>query len=325
MLLPGCNPFQECQNEFDCPATHICGRDKTCVEIPGACKEGDGSISGKVTAPDGETPVSNAVVTVDGQDVTITTGPDGAFKLEDVPTGNYTIKADNGKYDGEKTVTVCHGVNSDISIPVAPGPHSMAVVAGDYDSIEVILANMGFIQGNHFDLVAQDDLADAGTLDGYEFLFLNCTNDPVGYDPAVQSNLQDFVNAGGGLYASDWAYEYVDGAFPGQVVFPASPKSGEAMEIDGQIVNGDLAAYMDKSEVHLVYDLGAWVVIAGAASADTVWVAGTYNSDGTAFDNAPLLVTFPQGEGKVTYTTFHNEAQVTQDMEVILGYIILNL
>jgi hypothetical protein len=201
----------------------------------------------------------------------------------------------------------------------------MAVVPGDYDSIEVILARMGFIQGNHFDLITEEDLQDLALVSSYEFLFLNCTNAPVGYDPIVQENLQAFVNTGGGLYASDWSYEYVDGAFPGKVEFPASPKIGESMEMDAQIINPDLAAYMNKQEVHLVYDLGAWVTIAGAENLGDVWATGTYQSGGTSFNDAPLLVTFPYGDGKVTYTTFHNEAQVTKDMEVILGYVILNL
>ena len=35
--------------------------------------------------------------------------------------------------------------------------------------------------------------------------------------------IHDWVQAGGCLYASDWSYDYVVGAFPGSVLFPPEP------------------------------------------------------------------------------------------------------
>lgn len=41
--------------------------------------------------------------------------------------------------------------------------------------------------------------------------------------------------------------------------------------------------------------------------------------------NMPLLFRFEQGEGRVTYTTFHNEAQTTADRDRILSYLVFSL
>ena len=41
--------------------------------------------------------------------------------------------------------------------------------------------------------------------------------------------------------------------------------------------------------------------------------------------NAPLLVSHEQGAGKVLFTSFHHEAQLTADMEAILQYLVFEL
>ena len=49
--------------------------------------EETGSIQGIVVAEDGGTPLPAALVVLDGTEVSATTGADGAFALDGVPTG----------------------------------------------------------------------------------------------------------------------------------------------------------------------------------------------------------------------------------------------
>ena len=45
---------------------------------------------------------------------------------------------------------------------------------------------------------------------------------------------------------------------------------------------------------------------------------------GQSISNAPLMLSHTPG-GKVLYTTFHNEPQMTQDMEKILNFLVFEL
>ena len=40
------------------------------------------------------------------------------------------------------------------------------------------------------------------------------------------------------------------------------------------------------------------------------------------FQNQPLAIAITHGQGRVVYTTFHNEAGVTQDQLAVLRYFI---
>jgi hypothetical protein len=76
----------------------------------------------------------------------------------------------------------------------------------------------------------------------------------------------------------------------------------------------------------LNYDLDAWAVPEDVGSETEVLVQGV--ADTIWWDtvtNAPLAVRTHIGEGTALYTSFHNESQVTEDMEAILNEFILSL
>ena len=56
-----------------------------------------------------------------------------------------------------------------------------------------------------------------------------------------------------------------------------------------------------------------------------VLVRGNVNTFSGSLQNAPIIVQFSFGQGKVLFTSAHNEGQNTPDLQEILNYIIFEL
>jgi len=206
----------------------------------------------------------------------------------------------------------------------------MAVVRGDYDSVEQVLRTIGLEPNVHFDFLEDTDLSDLSKLSPYRVLLLNCTNAPVATEPGVADALRGFVEDGGRVYASDWAFEYVEESWPNDITFfdedGLGPKTGNVGETTAHVDSASLANYLGKTEVELGYDLPQWVVMESAGNSGNVLVSAPAGSEGIGLQEGyPLLVQFTVGAGRVAYTTFHNEAQTTADMDAILAYLIFAL
>jgi len=235
---------------------------------------------------------------------------------------------------------------------------------GYYDEIENVLAKLGFgsVDGMgrldetapfDFTLVDgseslgdeyedfEDFVSDPANLAQYDIIFINCGQYEQTFftNPTFVNNLRTYVDAGGSLYASDWAYDFVEVAFPESVDFEGndaqtnSAAVGESGPMTAQVSDPALATALGGSTVSLNYDLPQWVVPTSAAGNARVLVTGnasafnyqtfqTYN-----VPNAPLAVQFHFGQngGSVIYTSFHNEQQSTQDMDLILSYMVFEL
>ena len=82
----------------------------------------------------------------------------------------------------------------------------------------------------------------------YDIIFLNCGLDDTllaegTYAPAALDNLRGFVDAGGSIYASDWAADTVRMTFPGRIQFYARlDVLGDAGEIDCRVIRPSLDA-----------------------------------------------------------------------------------
>ncbi len=323
-------PGEECAYYNDCPAGSFCNPDRVCEEYD-PCPEGVGDINGQVTSPGGAAQIIGAEVTIEGYGTT-TTDANGQFTFTDVPSGQHNIDIVKNDFRGFHSVQICGDTDNNIALDIAPPPHSFAVVPGDFDSIEIVLQNMGLVANEHFDYLQATDLKNVTNLSGYNVLFLNCTGSPLGADTEVQSTLRAFVNAGGRVYASDWAYEYVEETWPDAVHFNGdlagspNPKIGQIGEATATVHDPDLSQYLGKTSVALNYDLPAWVVMEGAADTTNVLIEADATFTELGLQPAwPLLVQFDQGDGSVIYTTFHNEAQTTGDMDAILTYLVFTL
>ena len=300
-----------------------------------ASEKGNGKVTGKITGPDKETPVVNANVTISsqGSDLVLyenstTSGTDGSYTFENVPDGDYKLTADKVHFHGENTIKVTNGnVEGDTNIDINIDASKIAVVPGAYDDIGLILEDMGI----NYTEITDADLEDSDTVSSFYIIFLNCGSDTYyAEETQVQDNLRNFVKAGGSIYASDWDYEYVEYTWPDAIDFYGDdltdPKIGDGdQHVNGDIVDSCLEDYMGKNAVDLYYDLSSWVVINDVGSGTNTDIQGDISTYEGPLSDKPLLVNFTDEIGKVIYTTFHNEAQVTADAEKILKYFVFEM
>jgi len=282
-------------------------------------------IQGTVTYKDGTTPVAGATVTATStlMEATFATdsGNDGGFKFSDVPDGDYRVTADKGSFHAEGNITVSGGkTTAAMLLALDIDESKIGVVPGVFDDIGSILTDLGY----EFTTLTDADLADSTKLDPLELLFLNCgSNTFWASDATVQTNLQNYVNDGGYLYASDWEYVYVETSWPSAVEFyGADPRIGDEQTITADVTDSALAGYLGKNEAEITFDLSDWVVINRVDSSTAVLVRGSFSTTEGQMTDKPLMVSFEHGNGIVAYTCFHNEAQITDDARELLLYFI---
>ena len=66
-----------------------------------------------------------------------------------------------------------------------------------------------------------DFLLDIDTMNTYDIIFFNCGMpfNWLGHRGQVATNLRDYVDEGGSVYASDWAHMIIEAAWPNQIEF----------------------------------------------------------------------------------------------------------
>lgn len=313
---------------------------------------GMGNIEGRVCGPAGDVWLAGANVYVIRPDESVNdtaTDLDGFFLLEEVNAGLQTVYIEKGSFSTSIEVEVIDGQTTELPEPacVDAGSAHVAVVTGDWDNIETILAGAGITDITIYDGLNgtspsdRDLIGDLALLSSYDIVFLNCGQYEAEFftNPLYVNNLRMYVDAGGSLYASDWAYDFVEIAFPDSVDFEGNDAQqnaaavGNSGPMTANVADPALATALGAQTVSLNYDLPQWVVPTSAAGNARVLVTGnasafnwstfqTYN-----VPNAPLAVQFHFGSngGSVIYTSFHNEQQSTQDMDLILNYMVFEL
>jgi hypothetical protein len=303
---------EECKSLLDCPIGSICTQEGKCIE---ECPSGEYPIDVVVTAPDQITAVSGEVA-VD----------DGAFAATDaagnanmvVSSGKHVFQAQRGDFTGTIEVEVC-GAGQRVAVPIRPPAGTLGVVKGIYDDIDDVLGGMGFIRNEDFIIIDGVDIESPGGLDQFRYVFINCGHPLDVTRPALAASLFDWVDRGGALYTSDWAIDVVETVFPGHAT---SDFGGIADNYFAQVLDAPLAEHLGKDDVELDYNLGAWVRVLSIGPEPVEELVRGVDDE---VRNMPLLFRFTQGEGRVTYTTFHNEAQTTADMDRILSYLVFSL
>lgn len=303
-----------------------------------------GDVSGQICDPSGDGWVVGAYVYVavdddgDGQEdwrAEDLTDGDGYFLLSGLPTGGHTIVVEKGSFSTTIDIALgAEGLQLATEECLDPNSVSVAVVSGEYDAIEELIASMELDYDLYNGLQGQGYLGlltDLDTLMEYDIVFLNCGINErwMQQEAAVVDALQRYVAAGGSVYASDWSYRFVELTFPGQIDFYGDDnRSGAAYvgnmgSINATVLDPDMKSVLGSSTADLNYDLDSWAVI--TASSAEVLIRGDVQAWGAGpQQDVPLAVQIDDG-GRVIYTTFHNEQQITVDMESLLMEIILKL
>ncbi len=302
----------------------------------------DGSFSLDGLAPGPATVVVRAgsfegryeVVVRAGQAVSI--DPEGA--KECLPRDAARIAVTTGEFDSIEDVVSQLGFDQDVYCGDADGDYGARALLGRWELLstyDVVFLNCGLTV----------------RLDG-----------PDG--AAMVQNIRRFVREGGSIYASDLAAYVVEAAFPDAARFrgerapiwdddicctcvncPAEcGASVDAPGFGGQcrgatrngwcdaepgvfgfgdvgrrpatIRNPQLQRFLGRDQMVVEFDLDGWVEIAGVGPGTEVLVDSV---------GEPLMILFQEGEGRVAYTTFHNEAQAARDVVDILRALVFQL
>lgn len=320
---------------------------KECFKaIGGDCPVG--SVTGYVCAPNETLYIGGASVWVETSDckgkplkIGAVSDESGNYELNDVPAGVVIVQIQKGSFETSYEVTVPEGGAvhaSDVVQDACFGSDEtkIAVITGDWDEIEAILTELGLeydlYDGDSNQSEAEAFLADGAKMKEYDIIFFDCGGDHdeilFSAEPLIVGNLQQFVAGGGSVYASDWAFVYVEWPWPSAIDFVGGDKNsfgaklGMPGTIQGSVTDPALAAFLGKSLVSINYDLAAWVAVQGAPATTEVHLTGDVPLVG---NGVPLMLSHSPGAGKVLYTTFHNEKQVTGDMIQILKFLVFQL
>lgn len=317
--------------------------------------EGSGTVEGRVCAPDGSTWLADATVWVelpDGTRVETTTDGDGNYSLVGVPPGTQTLHIQKGSFS--TTVIVEVPEDGVVTLPEADcaiqqDDLRIAVVSGAWDNVRQVLVSVGVDPATITDYEGEPGgffgtepsewagqlLGDYATLAQYDIVFLNCGLDDVSYldSPTYAANLRQFVSEGGSLYVSDQAYDIVEATFPDFIDFydedtmPQSAQKGAAADnIIGTVSDPALSASLGAQTIELHYPLLAWAVMQSVTDDVRVYIRGDAPvSGGQTLDEVPHTVGFQVGEGKVIYTSFHQEPGIAVMQERVLQLLVFEL
>lgn len=348
-----------------------CDTEIPALPPPPAIRIDDGSIAGRVCAPDGRTWLANAqahlnVVADNGVIIatrTAYTDLDGSWKIKGIPgEREYTYYVRYGRDILESdTVFIAAGQHYVIPSPdcFSPPALSVAVVHGDFDDFHQLLDQMDLADYVLIDGLNRPELAyfldSADELAKYDVIFLNSgfVEDHVIYDtelddreaakacaagpcPASRmANLRSWVENGGQLYVSDWAYDVVEIGWPDRATFvgtdtePGSAELGDALTTNATISDEKLAQFLGTESLPLTYDVPAWIPVESVDASVLVHVSGdvTYTDGPSSFSlsTAPLLFSFDAGDGRVVYSTFRVVRNASEDVVAMLEYLMYRL
>jgi hypothetical protein len=212
---------------------------------------------------------------------------------------------------------------------------SIGVAPDGFDNIATLLQDAGLT----YDSVPAGIVREADQISDYDVLFINSTDDIEIL--GGESVLSTWVYAGGSLYLSGKAADYLIELWPGDVKFPqANPyvvSTGADGEIlDGRIIDDSCAATLNRTSVDITYSADDWPVITGTSSSVetlvTVDASPVLSSNLISIlppsidpENLPVAVSFDYGDGMVLYTCFHTGDNITDLQEEILHYFAAKL
>lgn len=227
----------------------------------------------------------------------------------------------------------------------------VAVVTGDYDNFDLVLESLGFANYQLIDGLAEteirDFLSDLDAMRQFDIIFLNgghveenilydLDDADAGSTPAlILENLREYVRGGGSLYASDWAYDAIELAWPDRIEFvgddaiPDSAQHGEYAIVQANVADAALADWLGEPQLDIEYDLPVWPPIESVNEATTTHLTATVTyrigTDSYNLSNVPILVSFGSGEGRVAYSTFRVAKNGDAEMLSVLQYMMYNL
>lgn len=341
-----------------------------------------GTVTGRICAPDQMTWVNGATVSIEATDcqgnsvrLETTSAADGSFTLANVPPGvDLVVRAGLGAFSQNTPVTV--RANATTAIPdnqlcVAQKTTRIAVVTGAGDKIEDLLTTLRLQftlfggDSSTWTTQAEPFLLDLAKMKEFDLIFVNCAAarksgaiDLGANGTRITQNLQQYVLAGGSVYASDWALLFTLAAAPSAFAYPTRTGAPVVSPFDTRELLGfapqsvlasvsdpGLAQFLGKTSLTINFprETGAnsqhWGLMSNVPGSQVLVTAngvsvcpdaGCATAGPSRRNGVPLAVRarlLPAGQkgGNVVYTSFHNVAQSGTDVAQVLKYLVLNL
>ena len=233
----------------------------------------------------------------------------------------------------------------------------IAVATGDFDQVEAALARMdigytpyeGYIDRAVYDpeinpavMSLKSEQLFTGQVDNaaeiglYDAVFVDSgtrgfgayvyngveADDSLVTNATALEHVQKYVEAGGTLVVSDWAYELIQTLWPSQITFAGDGATLDDAQrgLSNQVIASVLSTAAEEkldgnTTVDLSFDYSYWTVMTDVGPDVTVYLAGDVDyrasdEEGTAqLVGVPLMVSFEVDGGQVLYTSFHWRAQ----------------
>jgi hypothetical protein len=323
----------------------------------------DGVVQGRVCDPTGRTWLADALVythlsTTDGRIIetaTAYTDRDGYWYIDELPPEReYTFYVQYGdELLATHTTWVGDGDEVALEEPDCFDPLQLdvAVVMGDYDNFDLVLDNMGFANYYVVEGVFESELvtflSDVEAMKTYDIIFLNGGHveenviydledgDAAGQTAQIKANILEYVQAGGAIYASDWAYDIVEQVWPDRIdwvgddAVPDDAQHGEYDLVTANIRDAAMADWIGNDSMEIEFDLPVWPPMESVEGSVTTHLEAnvTYRVGTNSYDLAqvPIMVSFSSGEGRVVFSSFRVAKNSSTDMLLILQYMMYNL
>ena len=227
------------------------------------------------------------------------------------------------------------------------------VVDGTFDKIQDVLDRMGLqnvdiAQGVPLDPTALwtlDVFSNYDQLQNYDVVFVNCGVSEIDYaqgiSAPVKANIRRFIEEGGSLYVSDWAYELIEQVFAERIDFLRDDTALDAAQYGmpgvytADVVEPGLRDHLGADTVDIDFNFLGSVIISQVSSGVQVFLKADmqYEVNGGAqvLPDTPITVGFRQGLGRVVFTSFHQEnseeglEELDGPEDLVLRYIVFSL
>jgi hypothetical protein len=205
-----------------------------------------------------------------------------------------------------------------------PGSLKIAVTPWEFEDIATILGSMGWESTE----ILYDDLQYYDTLSQFDIVFITCSELaplyssylPKYHGEEILANLERFVREGGTLYTSDYAYGFVDHAFPGYIRFDDGTHYGKFQQVAADVVDPALAYRLDVLTLPIEFDTPGWISVESVSDEVTIYLSADYaDMTDAIIQDKPIAMSFSYGEGRVVYAAFHSSVQSQDDMQSFLS------
>lgn len=264
------------------------------------------------------------------QRVTTTDGS-GKFSFDGVPAGHHEMLVQSGSFSSERTITVRSGLTtsllSEAEKVCISGDVNIMIMEGIWDDVSSLLDNLDLDYDTISDIPQGISfLSDPATLSTYDIIFIECwyqlrdLRDAAPDFDRLMMNLRNFVLQGGSLYTSDRTSNFLEETFPEVATF-AGPASGTTQT--GEVISTSMQTLLGTDTIDIRFDTSWNYAIEVDPQAVVHFQGPVPGTSGTK----PWMFSYtdPVNGGTLVYTSFHNDKDITPEMEQVLEFLIFQL